>query len=326
MQITQRIDAITGISPEYLQECPPCPRSVKIEISGRCNYACSFCALRTREKQPTSDMDFDLFQAITCEMKFAGVEEVGIFFLGESLTNPQLAIECVKHLKYIGMPYVFLTSNASLATPEVVKSLMASGLDSLKWSVNAADEEQFKEIMGVKPKLFRQALANIKEAKRVRDEGKFTTGLFASSIRYDGAQLVKMEKLLAERILPYVDEHYWLPLYSMAMRSPEIEKKLGYTPMHGNSGRYDPKTGLPTRDPLPCWSLFTEAHVRCDGHMSACCFGSDEKFDVGDLTSDTFMNAWHGERMRKARRAQIRTMTEGPDALKGTFCEVCVAY
>jgi uncharacterized Fe-S cluster-containing radical SAM superfamily protein len=327
MTITQRIDNITGISDEYLKEVSPAPKSVKIELSGRCNYSCKFCALRTREVQPTKDMDFVLFRKITADMRESGVEEIGLFYLGESFTNPQLLVSACKYLKKdLGMPYVFLTSNASLAKPEIVEDLMESGLDSLKWSVNAADVEQFKEIMAVKPKLFRDALANIKAAWEVRDKGKYKTGLYSSSIRYDGEQLEKMEELLNVYVRPYVDEHYWLPLYSMAMRSPEIKRKLGYTPTHGNSGRYDPKTGLPNRDPLPCWSVFMEGHVRVDGHMSACCFGSDERFDVGDLTKQTFMEAWNGEGMRAIRSAQIRTMTEGPAALSGTICDVCVAY
>jgi MoaA/NifB/PqqE/SkfB family radical SAM enzyme len=327
MTITNRIDAITGISSEYLRPSPPAPKSVKIEISGRCNYSCKFCALRTREKQPTEDMDFDLFRRITADMRAAGVEEIGVFYLGESLTNPELTVSCVEYLKAeLGMPYVFLTSNASLATREVVEGLMAAGLDSLKWSVNAADTAQFKEIMAVKPKLFEDALTNIRNAWDVRRKGGYKTGLYASSIRYDGEQQVKMEALLKARVVPYVDEHYWLPLYTMAMRSAEIKAKLGYTPTHGNSGRYNPKTGLPTRDPLPCWAVFTEGHVRCDGHLSACCFGADDKFDVGDLTRQSFMEAWNGAPLRTIRAAQIRTITEGPKALKGTICDVCVAY
>jgi hypothetical protein len=67
------------------QADPPAPRSVKIEISPRCNYRCGFCALRTREKQPKWDMDFGLFKRITREMREAGVEEIGVFYLGESL-------------------------------------------------------------------------------------------------------------------------------------------------------------------------------------------------------------------------------------------------
>jgi MoaA/NifB/PqqE/SkfB family radical SAM enzyme len=264
---------------------------------------------------------------MTRDMRKAGVEELGLFYLGESFINPQLLVDACRYAKQeLGFPYVFLTSNGSLARPAIVESLMRAGLDSLKWSVNAADRQQFAKLMGVKPKLFDQALANIRAAHAVRRDGGYGTGLFASSIRYDGAQHLKMQELLRERVIPYVDEHYWLPLYSMAMRSAELKAKLGYTPTHGNSGRYDPKTGLPTRAPLPCWSVFTEGHVRVDGQMSACCFGSDERFDVGDLRTQSFMDIWHGEAMRAIRAAQIRTQREGPKALKGTICDVCVAY
>jgi MoaA/NifB/PqqE/SkfB family radical SAM enzyme len=324
--ITKRIDNITKIAPEFLCEAPPAPHSMKIELSGRCNYACEFCAHGTREAQPTKDMPLDLYKQIAVDAFQSGVREIGVFFLGESLTAPDLAIEAVRFAKSIGYPYVFLTTNGSLASPEVVRGLMSAGLDSLKFSVNAADEAQFKQIMRVKPALFRRALENIRAAHAVREQGGFKTRLYASSIRYDGEQLVRMESLLNAHIRPYVDEHYYLPLYSMAMRSPEIEKKLGYKPQHGNSGRYDVKTGMPNRDPLPCWSAFTEAHVRVDGHMSLCCFGSDEHFDVGDLTKESFMSAWCSEKMRSLRRAQLRTKSEGPAALNGTACERCVAY
>ena len=32
------------------------------------------------------------------------------------------------------------------------------------------------------------------------------------------------------------------------------------------------------RDPVPCWSLFTEARVTHDGHLSACCFDHAGRF------------------------------------------------
>src|SRR5688572_1799964 len=75
--ITERIDATTSIPRRFLRADPPAPRSVKIEISPRCNYRCGFCALRTHEKQPKWDMDFGLFKRITREMRDAGIEEVG---------------------------------------------------------------------------------------------------------------------------------------------------------------------------------------------------------------------------------------------------------
>lgn len=320
--IIDRIDAITKIPEAYRHTHLPAPKSVKIEISPRCNYRCGFCALRTREKQPTVDMDFDLFQNITTQMREAGVEEIGCFYLGESMMNPRLLVDAIRWCKQeLEFPYVFLTSNASLATPDVVAMIMQADLDSLKWSVNAADENQFKDVMAVSPRLYEDAIRNIKEAHAIRKRYGFQTGLYASSIQYDGEQQERMQALIDRHILPYVDQHYWLPLYGMSMSAKAIEERIGYRPSHGNIGRVGA-----LRQPLPCWSAFTEGHVRVDGHLSACCFGSDDKFDVGDLTQGSFMSQWNSPAFQAIRQAHLDTLEKGPCALKGTMCEVCSGY
>ena len=132
-------------------------------------------------------MDFGLFKRVTREMRDAGVEEVGVFCLGESFMNPRLLVDCIAWLKgELAMPYGFLTSNASMAFPEAVEECMKAGLDSLKWSINAADEQQFEQVMGVSGKLFHRALENVKAAWSTRRNGGYRIGLYASSIRYDG--------------------------------------------------------------------------------------------------------------------------------------------
>lgn len=316
MTITARIDEITGIAPHRLTPAPPAPKSVKIELSPRCNYRCGFCALREREKQPKADMDFDLFRRITTEMREAGVQEVGLFFLGESFMNPLLLVEAIEWTKRgLDFPYVFLTSNASLATPEHVDACMDAGLDSLKWSVNAADAEQFKRVMCVSGRWFNRALENIESAHGVRERGRYKTRLYASSIKYDGEQQEAMQRLLTDRVIPYVDEHYWLPLYSMGAFATKREAELGYKPTAGNQGRL----GC-LREPLPCWSAFTEGHVRADGGLSACCFDAGGQWVMGDLRTQSFMEAWQSAKFQVLRAAHI-----GRD-VTGTVCEKCVAY
>jgi Predicted Fe-S oxidoreductases len=314
--ITERIDSITKIGPKYQHAVLPAPRSVKMEISPRCNYRCGFCALRTREEQPRWDMDFNFFKRVTLEMRAAGVEEVGVFYLGESFMNPRLLADCIEYLKaVVGMPYVFLTSNASMAFPEAVDACMSAGLDSLKWSVNAADEAQFKQIMAVSGKLFERALGNIEAAWNVRAKKGYRTGLYASSIRYDGAQQKKMEALLEARVKPYIDQHYWLPLYSMGAFATLREEQLGYRPTAGNQGRIDA-----LREPLPCWSAFTEGHVTADGKLSACCFDATSSWTMGDLNKQSFMETWNSPAFVKLREAHLRK------DVRGTVCESCIAY
>jgi len=261
-------------------------------------------------------MDFGLFKRITREMRDAGVEEIGVFFLGESFMNPRLLVDCVEYLKAgVGMPYVFLTSNASMAFPEAVEACMKAGLDSLKWSVNAADANQFEQIMAVSGKLFDRALNNIEAAWKLRAEKGYRTGLYASSIQYDGKQQQKMEALLDSRVKPFVDQHYWLPLYSMGAFATQREEELGFRPTAGNQGRLGA-----LREPLPCWSAFTEGHVTAEGQLSACCFDATSSWVMGDLTRQPFMESWNSPRFVELREAHLRK------DVRGTICENCIAY
>ena len=310
--ITNRIDAVTRIPDKYLAATLPAPRSVKIELTSQCNYRCGFCAHRLRMKS-RGEMDRGFYERVVGEMADAGVEELGVFYIGESFMCDWLPA-AIGYAKRRGMKYVFLTTNGSLATPERVERCMAAGLDSLKFSMNNADEEQFAEIAGVKRKLFRDSIANLKAARKVRDAGKYKCGLYASSIQYDGEQQARMLELVDD-IAPYVDEHYWLPLYSMGSLTTQREEELGYRPIAGNQGRVGA-----LREPLPCWSAFTEGHITHDGKLSACCFDAGDKWVMADLNRVPFLEGWNSPAFVKLREAHLRR------DVRGTICESCVAY
>ena len=85
--------------------------------------------------------------------------------------------------------------------------------------------------------------------------------------------------------------------------------------MAGNPGRVGA-----LREPVPCWSLFTEARVTYDGHLSACCFDHDGRFRMGNLHEMSFMEAWQSHPFQQLRMAHLsRDVT-------GTACEKCAAY
>lgn len=312
--ITERIDRITNLEGERRSVAPPVPRSVKIELTARCDFRCFFCAsaLRLRDK---ADIDPEFFRRVLREMRELGVEEIGLFYLGESFLCTWLP-EAVRFAKRdCGYPYVFLTTNGRVATPERVRACMEAGLDSLKFSFNFSDAAQFQEVTGVRAADFARIEENIRSARVVRDEVEARTGhhcgLYASSIRYDDAQLARMEEAVA-RILPAVDEHYWLPLYGQAGLTSGAR---GTVPTAGNQGRIGA-----LRKPLPCWSLFTEGHITYDGRLSACCFDHDGRFDMGDLNHEGFLEAWQDAPFRELREAHLA------EDVTGTVCERCIAY
>jgi hypothetical protein len=309
IMITNRIDRITFIPDEYRVVAPPPPKSVKIELTARCDFQCFFCAssFRLREKK---DIDWDFYTRITKEMREAGVEELGLFYLGESFLYDRL-VEAIQYAKDIGYPYVFLTTNGRMATPQRVEACMRAGLDSLKFSLNNATPEQFQAVTKVKAKEFYTILDNIKSAYQIREQGKYNCGIYASSIQYDGEQQDKMRATVAQ-ILSHVDEHYWLPLYGQAGFTAGAQ---GTQPTAGNQGRIGA-----LRPPLPCWALFTEGHITYDGHLAACCFDHDGRFNMGDLHEMSFLAAWESQPFQALRQANL------DKNVIGSVCEKCIAY
>ena len=314
-QITDRIDNITHVSEEYLHEVLPAPKSVKIELTQRCNYRCAFCALTLRPTS-TDDLDMALFKRMTREMREAGVTEIGMFYIGESFTLIKQLVEGIEYVKQeLQMPYVFLTTNGSLANAEAVQKVMAAGLDSLKWSVTSSDPDEFAKIVQVSPRMFWKSLANLKEARRIRDTMSYKTKIYASSIKYDDQQQGKMEDFLNEHVRPYVDQHYWLPLYSFGDSTGEVMLDRGKSVTAGNKGRVGGFV-----DPLPCWCVFTEGHVCANGHLAACGFDATGRFSMADLNEVSFMEGWNSMAFQKLRKAHLAK------DVSGTECEHCVLY
>lgn len=307
-QITQRIERLKNLSAECARATPPAPKSVKIELTARCDMQCFFCASHTRQARK-DDMRRESFERIARELREAGAEQLGLFYIGESFLCDWLP-DAIRYAKEeCGYPYVFLTTNGRLATPGRVHQCILAGLDSLKFSLNFSGPAQFREVTGRDADESSVIVANLKRARWLRDCVETFSGhrcaIYASSLRYDDRQEERMRYIAAE-ILPLVDEHYFLPLY-------------------GSSGLPDParrgaSLAAAQRKPLPCWSLFTEAHITSDGRLSACCFDHSSRFHMGDLNRVSFLEAWHSPQFRELRKAHLA------EDVGATACALCIAY
>lgn len=276
---------------------PPMPKSAKLEITSRCHMRCSFCAA-TRRQRACGDITPAVSDMAMGALARAGVEHLGLFYIGEPLLDDGLAQAVRRAKSHYGFPYVFLTTSGVPATPERVRGCMEAGLDSLKFAFNWADPEQFRDITGAPSRYFAEAIENVRQARAIRDAIESRSGhrcaLAASSLEYDEAQRSRMAEVL-KTIQAAVDEHYWLPL----VRNHGV-------PAPAQRG--------------PCWALFKEAHVTWDGHLSACPLDASPRFHMGDLKAVSFPKAWNSPGFQALRAAHL----EGD--LAGTVCEKCLAY
>jgi radical SAM protein with 4Fe4S-binding SPASM domain len=303
--VAERLAAVRELPGSLRTTRPPLPKSAKLELTSRCDLGCFFCSSH-RHPRHTSDMDWTLFTRLARELRTAGVEQLGLFYVGESFLCDWLPDAVWYAKRECGYAYVFLTTNGVAATRDRVHACMAAGLDSLGFALNWSDAAQFERAAAGSGSDFQAVLDNVKSARFVRDDVQHETGhrcsLYASSLSYDDAQGERMRDVL-QHIKRYVDHHYWMPLY-------------------GHSGLPGPRLAnrpLPVK-PLPCRTIFTEAHVTWDGRLSACSLDASPRFHMADLRQMSFEEAWMSPAFRQLRAAHLA------GNVKDTACRHCIAY
>ncbi len=311
LRITERVERLRALDGELHTTTPPLPHSAKIELTSRCNYACGFCASHLRGG-PRRDMPWALYTRLARELREDGVEQLGLFYIGESLLYPRLE-EAVRFAKHAcGYPYVFLTTNGSLATGERARNLMRAGLDSLKFALNFANGAQLAQGAGAPEDTWVSVVENLIAACDARDAHERATGrrcmVSASSLRYCEIQPGLMAPAL-ERLAGRLDQHYWLPPFGapQTWQSCVPPERRGVSPPLA-------------RKELPCWPLYTEAHVTADGWLSACSLDHSPRFRVADLGACPFAQAWHAPPFQALRRAHLA------GDVSATPCAHCVGY
>ncbi|HSQ03115.1 MAG TPA: SPASM domain-containing protein, partial [Burkholderiales bacterium] len=130
--------------------------------------------------------------------------------------------------------------------------------------------------------------------------------VYASSLLYDADQPQRMEEALGD-ILGMVDQHYWLPLYGRAV------------PYANDHAAANESLNILSK-PIPCWSIFSEAHITADGWLSACSLDHAKRFRMADLKQCSFAEAWHSPAFQALRAGHLQ------QKIAGTVCEQCIGY
>lgn len=290
--ISQRVDAHTHIPKEKLTVSPPFPDAIKIEITSRCNFKCTFCATQD-SKRPQGDIDETFLYRILKEAKSIGVKEIGLFLLGEPFLVKKLPEYIHYAKKEAGIEYVFITTNGSLCTPHVMAQVIEAGLDSIKFSINAGVKERYHQLHGVD--MFDKVISHVEWLKNYKiAHGLSLPRTCASSVYMEEhkEELANLKTMLGSM----VDEFYFLPLYNQAGHIGGIE----YTKIVGNPGRLESMV-----PPVPCWALFNAAKITWNGWLTACCFDHDERFEIADLNQTSLLEAWNHTKFMDLRQQHL---------------------
>ena len=302
MKLSEKIESKYVPCRDIFTLRPPAPvRHVQIEISNLCNYQCIFCP-RTKMVRKKGMIDEELFHRLIQEVYDFGAREMSFHYSGDPFLHPKLA-QYTEKAKQVGYQYVYIDTNGFHASPERLREVIDAGVDSIKFSVNAASRETYRFIHGVDA--FDRVVENIAYCNAYRRRKNPDMKLFVSCV-YTGYTQDEMEKL--SEIFSFCDEVIFQPAADFSGVMPEVNELL--------KGKWDNTYA----NKCPCPMLFGGIYITYEGYLSACCTNFDNHVVVADLKTMPLKEAWYGKAMTDLRRRHL------DNNLKGTVCYNCINH
>lgn len=281
-------------------ERPPIPHNMLIELTNICNHQCVFCGYKSM-KRPKRQCDKALMKDIMKQAFDLGTREVGFYLIGEPFLNPDLE-EYVAYASELGFEYIYITTNGALATIERTKKLVDLGLNSIKFSINAATPETYKTIHGKDD--YAAVLKNVRDLRNYVASTNANLNMFISFVKTTITDSTRLK--LEDDFKDLVDKIYY---YDCANQGGAMLELI-------TDGIV--REGELHNSPSPCGMVFNRFHVTCEGFLDACCSDVNGFLAAADLRETSLRDAWYSEEM-----ISLRTRFLNND-LKGTICYNCV--
>lgn len=302
-----------------LQELIPLdtPFSVLLSPIDHCNIKCVFCPFHGEvrgDTRPPAIMSFELFQTIIDQLAEFPHRLKTLIFCGRG--EPTLHQDLSKMISYAKEKDVAdairLTTNGFNLSPELNRRLIDSGLDYIRISVPAIEEETCYNITGTRLNLERY-IENIKDLYDHKREGMTVfckTTNVALGARDGGA----VDPVLAEKFYKAFDSccdyafiENIVPQVPRELTDAEKEKMwIGGTEKQNVYLVENPGSAV-------CERLFYHFTVNSLGNIFPCDLNENEALLLGNVRTSSLKEVWNGDKLFQLRMA----------ALKGAIPETC---
>ena len=255
------------------------PPYLQIEPTSICNYRCVFCYQTDNKFNKRSDgymghMKLETFK-LTIDQAKGNIEFISLASRGEPLLCPDFK----EMLSYTRDKFYNLkiNTNASLLDEKMSHAILESGVKTLVFSADAADNALYSKLR-VNGKL-ENILKNIKKFQEIRTK-KYSKSKIIT--RVSGVKVNNQQNLNAM-------EKYWGDLVDQVAF-------VDYMPWENV---YESKySGVQT----PCSDLWRRMFVWWDGKVNPCDVDYKSKLSVGNIKNSSIPELWKSDNYKKLRQ------------------------
>lgn len=255
------------------------PTHVDIETSSVCQLNCPMCYTTTdyfKEHVHRQLLDFDLFTKIIDECRQSDLFSIRLSWRGEPLLHPRI-LDMLKYAKAAGICEVSFLTNAGALTPEIIDGLIQNRLDWLTVSFDGLYDvyEKYRN-----PLKFDETVAKLKLLQRRKQELGIPKPVVKVQTVWDA--IADNPDAYFQYMRPIADE--------IAFNA--VKDKRYY--LEFDIAHYNPD--------YTCPRLWQRIHVSSSGNIGFCLSDVYEEYVVGNITTLSLYDAWHGEAFTEIRR------------------------
>ncbi len=297
------------------------PFLVYIDPANICNFKCRFCptghpSLLKSVNRPAKIMDFDLFEKILGDLARFPNKIRAMFFHkdGEPLLNKRLGEMMTMAVGQGCSEKYWLTTNASLLTPEWAEKIVSSGIDAVRLSIEHVSAEGYRSMTRTFSDYERilKGVASLYEERERRGSKMY---IAAKLIDFNFTQ-AELDKFAHD--FSGITDDILLTEPNAWTRNDVFDFTLGVKPKAG----YDGVMPL-MPDRIACINPFYNLAVNVDGQVGLCPLDWSLATIVGDVRNESLYDIWNGRRAREFQVLQLSgRRNENPAC---NHCE-CIPY
>jgi len=270
---------------------------IQIETTTFCSHRCTFCPVSTAGRPPET-MAAETLDRILEGVRSLRPERIYVNGFNEPTRDPHL-IERVRRIRAAGEHEIFLNTNGSGLSPELVDGLIEGGIDSVLVNLSTIDDAEFRRTRGA------HDLARILENLDNLLEKARAAGV--------GVEIL---------VLGNLDDAHHDAVSAIEKRfeahSPKLVicpiKEYAGDPRHRSQLQHRSLRGCAQQDRSGQWLHFT-----ADGKAIYCCHDYRSEHVIGDARTQSLESIVAGERL-----ARFRRWTSGVEVAPDDFlCRRC---
>ena len=325
------------VAPERGSDALSPPVCLYLEITNRCNLLCETCPRTFEALEPPADMSWELFTRIVDQVP--NLKRAVLHGVGEPMLVRELP-RMVRYLKERGV-YVLFNTNGTLLRPSRFAEYVATGLDEMRVSLDAADARTYEQVRG--KDFFDRIVRDVRlftDFQRATGAATPRVSLWLTGLKETVGQLPDFVRLAAAmgvgevhlQRLVFDEEGFGMAradnsLFEQtraeeqaAIASAEaIGRELGVT--LDASGATEPGMSLKRTDGEQPWSMcrrpWSLMYFTAHGRALPCCIAPFSargyaNYTLGDATQQSLREIWNGDAYRDFRAGLLGDVPPKP--------------